>query len=137
MSKAKTKTLNQPMNATQIKHAAARLDEIKKLKIEAIERPGNFSMTEMQVAAIKAGKARLAVGKLKDITRYTDVHEVFEYPTLPTEDEARAEHEAKVGKVNQKIQAIHAEAARLKDLLILGDASEAMKMLKAFEAKKF
>jgi len=116
------------MNKQEKQYAMNRIDEIVCHKVSAIKdkhTTAAVSLTDTQrLQAFKAGKYKIKADVSK-ITRYTDLCDVIEFPD---EKAGKANRE----KIDSESAKVTSEAVKIKDKLMLGDASEALAMIEAF-----
>lgn len=126
----KTKTMR-PM---QITYAVQRLDEIANTKLSALKTNFTTEVKPFTVAdfikEVKAGRIKVHPGyEGNDVCRHNYISSIFHIPN----------RESKFDNKNYEKAAapIRKEYASIKDKLILGDASDAIKLLEAFATKNF
>jgi hypothetical protein len=80
----------------------------------------------------------MAKSELRGRPASEDLHKVLKFDRFPNGiDDARKVVDAGNAEIEAKRGAIYAEAARIIDELILGDAHEALASIRAFEARVF
>jgi len=116
------------MNKQEKQYAVNRIDSMAAEKCAAIKAKNTvkgvcFSGAQ-RLKAFRDGKFKIK-SDAKEIGRYTDLCNVVEF-TEEREDEV---NESKVKAESQKVMD---EAQRIKDQMMLGDATEALKMIERF-----
>jgi hypothetical protein len=129
------------MSALQMNHALNRLSEISNEKAEAIkarlkgparELTGKQFVTGVKNGSIKLRRdaaSRLVVSDNHYRGTLNYLTEVFDLKAYTSSDDNK--------KVEAALKPLRAEMSVLKDKLILGDSSDALKLIEAFAAKKF
>lgn len=124
---------SKPATQKQVQYALERVRDIARGKRcildKELEQLKEVSFDDM-VAAILSGKAKLSRERVKHMTRYTDVVDVFIFPEDKATEKVRA-------KIQARRTALCAEETRICDRLVLGDASAALSAIEAFAAKEF
>jgi len=118
------------MNKQQRDYAASRVINIKTAKIEAIKlkytTPAILLSPEEKAKAFRAKKYKV-LSDVTKITSYTDVTDIVQFT-----DEKPEKKDSK--KIEAETSAVVAEASKIVDELMLGDATEALKLIQAFGA---
>lgn len=131
--------------------------EQRKYTLERIERIAQEKRDELDILAKRAEKTRWNEDELRQfilngeatIKRYDELVTIIQWPK--TDYDLRYRHPSyidfydypaftpapPVENYNDRRAAINAEATRLKDICMLGDAVELIEQLKAFEEKEF
>jgi hypothetical protein len=118
------------MNKQQRDYAASRVSEISCAKCAAIDEkyttPAVSLSQEARIAAFKAKKYKVNPGLTK-INCYTKVIDIVSFT-----DEKPEKKDVK--KIKEEKAKVTAEASKIVDELMLGDATEALKLIQAFGA---
>lgn len=124
------------MNRDQLRYARERLENVRDLKLSDIradctKMPDKLNAKKL-TDLIKSGKIKAVDDEDGEISAYTNLRSVFQGidPYLKSSTFDKKRFESRKGKVM-------AEYTRIMDHLILGDASEAVKMIDTFTTKAF
>lgn len=122
------------MKPTQINYAVTRLDEITRDKTAALEEkfstPAKILTVADLVKGIKNGSVKPRTEYLtNDVHRHSYVSSVFDLSGLEPKFDGKGYAKA--------VKPLQDEYTKIKDKLVLGDASEALKLIEAFAAKTF
>ncbi len=120
------------MNTHEKKYLMQRLGTIKGKKMSEInkELPEVRGLNaEEKVNLIRQGKVPFKMPK--EISIYTSLYPCFDYSAFePDNTEVTAERERRVSLLDK-------ELCRLEDTIMLGEAGEALRLLREFEEKEF
>lgn len=142
-----TTTVEKPLTQQQIRYARQRVEGLESAKVKAIYAERDADTTycarysrggDLLTAEIRAGRFTVDKDALRGAACNTDLHEVLKFTKFPKglEDAKRAAS-AVADKYEARVQAVRAEATRLVDALVLGDAASAVAALQAFAEKVF
>jgi len=123
------------MNQTQRKYALERIQGIYKEKAADLKKhcdisPAPITHGELQ-KQIKSGAVKVIRPK-SELYKYADVKDVFDLP-----DGLFEQDEMFDGTYEGRKKKLDAYFMKIKDELMLGDAEEAVKLIKAFDSEKF
>lgn len=120
------------MNKTQIEYAMKRIDDLLKAKEEAVtkdhKRPAQKISDEERARLLRAGVVQLR-DDVNAVSRYTDVVDVFDFSAHCWPESVDTE------AVDRTMAPLRLEALRLKDKIMLGDATAAQSALEQFSEK--
>ncbi len=120
------------MNQQQRKYAIERIDQICQSKVKNIKKVyGETTLTTQdKIRQIEDGVAEF---KLPDkVNKYTDLMDCYRYLGESSVEEL----EVMDSTIKGKTEEVKQEASSVKDLIMLGDSSEALEAIKSFESSK-
>lgn len=131
-----------PLTREQVRHAKLRIEQIAGRKVSALGKLNKWkgdAALDLLEQELRAGRFTVpSKGEMREKPVRADLHRVLKFDRFPRGfDDAEKEVEAGNAGIEAKRDAIYAEAARIIDELILGDAHEALAAIRAFEAKSF
>jgi len=116
------------MNQKEKQYALDRVSAIAKTKVCAIEHkyttPEVRMTPEERLAALKKGAFKIRPG-LREVRAYNSLGDVFVFDA----EKRQSQDEKRIATETQKIRD---EETRIKDLLMLGDAAEALELINEF-----
>lgn len=122
--------LNSKMNTTQMKYALARVGEVAARKTrelqDALTTPAKDITEKERAELVRSGKVKLH-SHITAISSYADVVNVFDFSKYTHGKIISPEFTKEAGD-------IATQADRIRDQIMLGDESVAMKLLEAFAA---
>lgn len=131
-----------PLTREQVKHAKLRIEQVAKRKADAIGEVRKWNTD----AAVGLLEQELRAGRftippkvdLRGMAVSAPFYKVLKFDRFPNGvEDARKVVDADNHDAGVRRAKIEAEAARIIDDLILGDAHEALAAIRAFEAKSF